>query len=72
VVRTPDGEILIDHSGKTPGRGAYICRRMECAVAAAKGRRIDRALKTPAPESLYEELKALCAGSDADAKGLPS
>ncbi len=72
MVRTPDGKIMIDHSGKTPGRGAYICRSRKCAVAAAKGRRIDRALKTAAPQSLYEELKELCGDPDSDRKGLPS
>lgn len=53
VVRTPEGEVLIDPRGKASGRGAYLCRRRACFAIGLTQRRLERALKTAlAPESL--------------------
>ena len=46
VVRTPQGSVELDLSGKKPGRGAYLCRRVECWQAALKKDRLAAALKT--------------------------
>ncbi len=45
VVRTPEGRILIDPSGRLAGRGAYICRELDCLNAALKGNQIEHILK---------------------------
>lgn len=58
IVRTPSGEIVIDPSGKAPGRGAYVCRNAGCISKAAAGKGLDRALKAPVPAAVYDALKA--------------
>lgn len=57
VVRTPSGDIIIDPTGKAPGRGAYVCRKAECIAKAAASKGLDRALKTQVPASVYDALK---------------
>ena len=44
VVRTPEGEILLDLTGKKSGRGAYVCHDPECLKKARRARRLERAL----------------------------
>ena len=58
VVRTPDGEILLDFTGKKSGRGAYICRDVTCLKRARKSRRIDRALEVSIPEEVYDRMES--------------
>lgn len=58
IVRTPSGEVVIDPSGKAPGRGAYVCRNAECVHKAAAGKGLERALKTAVPAAVYDMLKA--------------
>ena len=60
VVRTPDGAVIYDPTGKANGRGAYVCRDLKCVEAARKKKAFSRALKTEAPDSLYDELADLC------------
>ena len=57
VVRTPDGEILLDFTGKKSGRGAYICRDVSCLKKARKSKRIDRALDVCVPEEVYDRME---------------
>jgi len=45
VVRTPEGTIEIDPSGKKSGRGAYLCPSIECLNQAVKGKRLQKALE---------------------------
>lgn len=45
VVRTPEGEVRIDESGRANGRGAYLCRDTACLDKAAKSRALERALE---------------------------
>ncbi len=45
LVRTPEGGVVVDPTGKTPGRGAYLCRRAACWRAALENGAIGRALK---------------------------
>ncbi|NCB52494.1 MAG: YlxR family protein [Clostridia bacterium] len=56
VVRTPEGEILLDRRGKVPGRGAYVCPEAACLKKAIKTRALERALETKIPEELFERL----------------
>ena len=60
VVRSPVGEVRYDPTGKANGRGAYLCADLACIAAAKKKKSLSRALKTEVPESVYEELAALC------------
>lgn len=57
IVRTPEGEILIDEGGKKAGRGAYLCPDVSCLKAAVKGKRIQKALETNVPETVWSELE---------------
>lgn len=53
VVRTPEGEVLLDPTGKKSGRGAYVCPQAVCLDQAVKSRRLERALgKELSPEVL--------------------
>ena len=57
IVRSKDGEISTDPTGKKSGRGAYICNDMECFEKAKKKRSIERALKCQIPQEIYDALK---------------
>lgn len=56
VVKSPEGEISLDFSGKKNGRGAYICRSEECFNMARKSRRFERSFSCRIDESVYEVL----------------
>ena len=58
VVRTPEGEILLDFTGKKSGRGAYICRSVTCLKKARKSKRIDRSLDVTIPEEVYDKMES--------------
>ncbi len=57
VVKTKEGEISIDETGKKNGRGAYICRDMECFNKARKKHSLERSLKCSISEEIYEKLR---------------
>ena len=57
VVRSPEGQISLDFRGKAPGRGAYICPRMECLKRAIKAKSLERSLDTAIPEDIYARLE---------------
>ena len=57
VVRSPEGEISLDFTGKKNGRGAYLCRSAACFKKARKSRRIERELGVEVPEEVYESLE---------------
>ncbi len=61
IVRTPEGAVRIDPSGKMPGRGAYLCGAKECLAQALKVNKLGRSLKCEIPESLVRELRQLAA-----------
>ena len=56
VVRSPEGEISLDFVGKKNGRGAYICRSMECYDKARKARRLEKTFSCKIDESVYEVM----------------
>ena len=56
LVKTPEGEILLDATGKKSGRGAYVCPDSECLKKARKSRALERALETAIPDQVYEAL----------------
>ena len=57
VVRSPEGEISLDLTGRKNGRGAYICPKAECLRRARKGRRLERALSCQIPEDIYDAME---------------
>ncbi|WP_286884777.1 RNase P modulator RnpM [Aneurinibacillus sp. UBA3580] len=57
IVRTPEGEIKIDPTGKASGRGAYVSRSREAFDIVKKKKLLNRALKTEVTDEKYEELE---------------
>lgn len=57
ILRTPEGEIIIDQTGKKSGRGAYICKNAECLKKARKQRRLESSLECAIPNEVYERLE---------------
>ena len=57
ILRTSEGEIVLDRTGRKNGRGAYVCCSMECFEKAVKNRGLERSLKQKVPEETYENLK---------------
>ncbi len=58
VLRTPEGEILLDFTGKKSGRGAYICRDVKCLKKARKSGRIGKNLECDIPDEVYDRMEA--------------
>lgn len=56
VVRTPEGEVALDFTGKKSGRGAYVCRQTECLRRAIKQKQLERQLQTTLSEDILEKL----------------
>ena len=69
IVRTPEGETLIDPVGKRSGRGAYVCRSADCLKRAIRQRQLERQLQTAlTPEvtgALAAEMDRLVAEQNA-------
>ena len=57
VVRSPEGEISLDLTGKKPGRGAYVCKSADCLRAARKARRLERAFSCQIPAEVYDRME---------------
>ncbi len=57
VVRSPEGEVSLDFTGKKSGRGAYVCYSLDCLDAALKGGRLKQALAVNIDEQVAEELR---------------
>ena len=59
IVRTPEGNVMIDESGKMNGRGAYIKRDVQVLEQARKIKVLERHLECSIDDSVYEEIKNL-------------
>lgn len=57
VVKSPEGEISLDVSGKKNGRGAYLCKSSDCLAKAIKAKKLQRAFETAIPDSVYKSLE---------------
>lgn len=57
IVRTPEGSIEVDETGKKSGRGAYICRDANCLAIAIKGKRLQKALDHEIGLEVMEKIK---------------
>ena len=56
IVRSPEGVVSLDRSGKANGRGAYICRSVECYKKAVKAKKLERAFSMSIPEAVSEQI----------------
>jgi len=57
IVRTPDGKIIIDETGKKSGRGAYLCGDVKCLDIAFKENSLNKSLKQDIPLQILDELR---------------
>ncbi|MBR3606833.1 MAG: YlxR family protein [Lachnospiraceae bacterium] len=57
VVKTAEGSIVLDVTGKMNGRGAYLCQTMECLKKAGKNKGIERSLKRAIAAEVYDNLE---------------
>ncbi len=57
ILRTSEGDIILDTTGRKNGRGAYVCCTMECFEKAVKNKGLERSLKCKVPQETYEILK---------------
>lgn len=64
VVRSPEGEISIDFTGKKSGRGAYICPNPECLEKAIHKKGLERSLEVAISEQVYEALRKEMSGHE--------
>ena len=56
VVRSPEGEVSFDLTGRKSGRGAYICADAECLARAIKQKQLERAFSAPISEEVRQQL----------------
>ncbi len=57
VVRSPEGELSMDLTGRKAGRGAYVCRSIDCLRTARKARRLERSFACAIPAEIYDRLE---------------
>ena len=57
VIRTSEGEFLLDATGRKNGRGAYLCPNSDCLAKAVKNKGLDRSFKQAIPKEVYEALE---------------
>jgi predicted RNA-binding protein YlxR (DUF448 family) len=64
IVRSPEGTVAFDTTGKANGRGAYICPDSACFAKAVRSRALARALKAEIPEDVISRLMQEIGGAD--------
>lgn len=64
IVKTPDGDIKLDLTGKLNGRGAYICKSAECLKKAQKIGALSRAFGTEIPAEVFAALEGMLSNAD--------
>ncbi|MDR1630408.1 MAG: YlxR family protein [Oscillospiraceae bacterium] len=57
VVKSPEGDVSLDLTGRKNGRGAYICKSRECFAKARKAKRFERAFEVQVPEEVYDGIE---------------
>lgn len=57
VVKSPEGEVSLDLTGRKPGRGAYVCNGIDCLKAARKARRFEKAFSCRIPDEVYDRME---------------
>lgn len=59
IVKSKEGNITIDNTGKASGRGAYICNNVDCFNKAKKSKKIEKVFETQLTEDIYNELEEM-------------
>ncbi len=59
IVKSKDGDIQIDITGKQNGRGAYICNNIECLEKLVKTKRLEKVFEMPISEEVYNNLRGV-------------
>lgn len=57
VLKSAEGPIVLDMTGRKNGRGAYLCMNKECLVRAQKNKGLERSFKMSIPAAIYENLE---------------
>lgn len=57
AVKSPEGEISLDLTGRKPGRGAYLCRSEECLRLARKGRKLEKSFSCRIDDEVYDLME---------------
>ena len=57
IVKNKQGEILLDRTGRLPGRGAYICDNTECLEKLVRSKRLEKNFEMKIDDAIYEELR---------------
>lgn len=57
IVRTPEGEVLVDKTGRVNGHGVYLTKDNDVIEKAKKSKILNRQLEVEVPDSIYEQLK---------------
>lgn len=58
IVKSKEGEISLDLTGKKSGRGAYICGNLKCFQKARKSRRIEKSFSCQISDDIYDEMES--------------
>lgn len=66
VLKTAEGSIILDRTGKQNGRGAYLCQQQECLTKAFRNKGLERSLKCAIPAEVVESLKKELMGSETE------
>ena len=64
VVKNSEGTIKVDLTGKAPGRGAYICKSVQCLEKAIKGKRLEKNFETKIDENIFQRLREELIGEE--------
>jgi len=64
IVRSPEGAVSVDTTGKKPGRGAYVCPSGDCLKKAIRSKALSRAFGAEVPEDIFETLRAEIEGAE--------
>lgn len=57
ILKTPEGEFVLDATGRKNGRGAYLCPSVECLKKAVRTKGLERSFKMAIPKDVYETLE---------------
>ena len=64
IVKNNEGQVSIDKTGKTNGRGAYICNNTECLEKVIKTKRLEKVLDIKISDEIYENLRGVILGEN--------
>ena len=66
VVKSPQGDISLDVTGRQNGRGAYVCKNPDCLKKARKTRRFERSFQCQIPAEVYDQMEQILVAAMAE------